>query len=114
MGATSTSRAARGTMPSARTPAPASTNGRAGLHDAERAVLTAVPAGVLPVVRGGVHHAEVGRRGVVEELGHLLERVGVGVLRPGRVGVGELGVEPGQTSRGLVGEGVVALAPPRP
>ena len=34
---------------------------RAGLHDAERAVLAEVAALVLPVVRGRVDHAEVGR-----------------------------------------------------
>ena len=69
---------------------------RPGLHHAQRAVLAPVPAGVLPVVGGGVHHAQVGRRRVVEELGDLLvgERVGVG--RPGGVGVGQLGGEPGE------------------
>ena len=64
---------------------------RAGLHDAERAVLAAVAALVLPVVRGGVQHAQVGRRRMVEELRDVVERerVRVGVAR--RVRVGALG-----------------------
>ena len=53
---------------------------RAGLHDADRAVLAEVAALVLPVVRGRVDHAQVGRGGRVEELGDLLEGERVGVV----------------------------------
>ena len=63
---------------------------RPGLHEPERAVLAEVAALVLPVVRGGVQHAEVGGGGRVEELGDLVERVRVGVLRPVRERVGAL------------------------
>ena len=69
---------------------------RAGLEYPERPVLAAVAALVLPVVRGRVHHAEVGRGGVVEELGRLLERVRVGVGGPLRMRVGQLGLETGE------------------
>ena len=83
VGATSTSRAARGTRPSLRTPLPREHERRPRLHEAERAVLAEVAALVLPVVRGGVEHAQVGRGRRVEELGDLVERVRVGVLACG-------------------------------
>ena len=51
----------RGTSPSLRTPLPREHERRPGLHEAERAVLAEVAALVLPVVRGGVQHAQVGR-----------------------------------------------------
>ena len=82
---------------------------RARLHDAERPVLAPVPALVLPVVRGRVDHAQVGCGRMVEQLGDLLERERIGVVAPVGVRVGELGVEPGEMRRRLVGERVVAL-----
>ena len=70
---------------------------RPRLHHAERAVLAEVAALVLPVVRGGVHHAQVGRRGVVEELRDLLERERVRVRRTrGDTGRRSLGGEAGE------------------
>ena len=57
---------------------------RARLHHAERPVLAPVAALVLPVVRGGVDDAQVGCGGMVEELGGLLEREGIGVVAPAR------------------------------
>ena len=71
-------------------------------------MLAEVAALVLPVVRGRVEHAEVGRGGRVEELRGLLvgERVGVGV--PVRVEVGPLGLEPDELVGRLVGERVAA------
>ena len=83
VGATSTRRPTRGTRPSLRTPFPAIDERRPRLHDAERAVLAPMAALVLPVVRGGVQHAEVGRRRMVEELRDVVvgERVRVGVAR---------------------------------
>ncbi len=80
----------RGTRPSARTPLPASSERRPGLDDPERAVLAAVAALVLPVVRGRVQDAEVGRGRVVEELRDVVVGEGVGVLAPVGVRVGEL------------------------
>ena len=82
-GAVSTRRAARGITPSDFTPLPPMHHRRPGLHDPERAVLAEVAALVLPVVRGRVEHAEVGRGGRVEELRGLLERERVGVVRRG-------------------------------
>ena len=64
---------------------------------------------VLPVVGAGVHDAQVGRRGMVEELSGLLVREGIGVVATVRMGVGELGVEAGEVGGRLVGERVVAL-----
>ena len=93
MGATSTSRPARGTSPSLRTPLPAITNGARACTMPERAVLAAVTALVLPVVGGGVQHAEVGRGRMVEELRDVVERVRVRVGGTRRVRVGALGVE---------------------
>ena len=66
------------------------------LDHAERPVLTPVAALVFPVVRGRVDDAEVGRRGMVEQLGRLLERERIGVVAPVRVRIGELGLEAGQ------------------
>ena len=82
---------------------------RTRLEHSERPVLTRVAALVFPVVRAGVHDAEVGRRGMVEQLRRLLVREGVRVVPPVRMGVGELGFEAGEASRRLVGERVVAL-----
>ena len=48
---------------------------RSGLDEAEGAVLTEMPALILPIVRGGVEHAEIGRGRGVEELGDLFEGV---------------------------------------
>ncbi len=110
VGATSTSRPARGTSPSARTPFAGDDEGRPGLHHVERAVLAAMPALVLPVVGGGVDHAQVGRGRVVEELGDLREPERVRVLAARGVGVSALGVQPGEPVRRLVGERVGALA----
>jgi hypothetical protein len=83
-------------------------------------MLAPVAAGVLPVVRRRVHYAEVGRRGGVEELRHLVvgERVGVG--RPLGVETGPLGVDAHEPVGGLVADRVAAVdlleleAPPRP
>ena len=72
-------------------------------------MLADVAALVLPVVPGGVQHAEVGRRGGVEELHDLLVRVRVGVVAAVRVLVGELGVEAGEGVGGLVRDRVGAL-----
>jgi hypothetical protein len=81
---------------------------RPGLDDIEGAVLTAVAAPVLVVVGGGVHHAQVGRRRVLEELRHLLVPVRVGVLRLGGIPPGGFGVGPGEAVDGLVGQRVAA------
>ena len=81
---------------------------RAGLHDAERAVLAAVAALVLPVVRGRVEHAQVGRGRVVEELRDVVVRVGVRVGGAGRVRIGALGVDAHEPVGRLVGERVRA------
>jgi hypothetical protein len=72
-------------------------------------VLAPVAALVLPVVRGGMDHAQVGRGGVVEQLGYLREREGVRVLAPGRVAVSAFDLEPREAVSGLVGERVGAL-----
>ena len=80
------------------------------LHHVERSVLTAMPALVLPVVGGGVDHAQVGRGRVVEELGDLCEPERVRVLAAPGVGMGALGVQPGEPVRRLVGERIGALA----
>ncbi len=81
---------------------------RPGLHDVEGAVLTAVAALVLPVVRGRVDHAEVGRRRVVEQLRDLVERERVRVLLARRVWLGALGGKPRELVGGLVGERIGA------
>ena len=104
--------AARGTSPRLRDAPARDHERRPGLHDAERAVLADVAALVLPVVRGGVQHAQVGRGGRVEELDDLLEGVRVGVVGAVRVQVGELGVERREGVGRLVGERV-ARPPPR-
>ena len=98
-----------GSSPSLRTPLPRDHERRAGLHDAERAVLAEVAALVLPVVRRRVDHAEVGRRGRVEELGDLVERVRVGVVAPVRVLLRPLVGERRELVGRLVGERVAAL-----
>ena len=79
VGATSTSRHARRHAAQRADAGAADHERRPRLHDVERAVLAAVAALVLPVVGGGVDHAEVGRGRMVEELRHLLvgERVAV-------------------------------------
>ena len=81
-----------------------------GLHDPERAVLAAVTALVLPVVRAGVQHAQVGRRRMVEELRDVVvrERVRVAVAR--RIRVGELGGEADEPVGRLVGDRVLPAA----
>ena len=70
----------------------------ARLHDAERTVLTAVASLVLPVVRGGVEHAQVGRSRVVEELRDVVERVRVRVRRTRWVRVARSASRPTSTS----------------
>ena len=70
---------------------------RPRLHHAERPVLAPVAALVFPVVRRRVDDAEVGCRGMVEQLGRLLERERIGVVAAVRVRIGELGVEAGET-----------------
>ena len=82
---------------------------RPGLHHTERPVLTAVPTCVLPVVGAGVHHAQVGCGGVIEQLGHLLEGEGIGVGGPGGVGIGQFGSQPRQAVGRLVGERILAV-----
>ena len=59
-------------------------------------MLTDVTTLVFPVVRGGVHDAEVGRGGMVEELRHLLERERVRVAGPVGERVGPLRGEAGE------------------
>ena len=83
---------------------------RARLHHVERPVLAAMPALVRPVVGGRVDHAQVGRGGVVEELGDLREPERIRVLAAGRVGVGAFCFQPGELVGGLVGERVGTLA----
>ena len=62
-------------------------------------MLAPVAALVLPVVRGGVDHAQVGRGGVVEELGGLLEGERIRVVATVGMRVGELGGQPGEVGR---------------
>ncbi len=81
----------------------------AGLHDADRPVLAEVTALVLPVVRGGMDHAQVGRGGRVEELGGLLERERVGVVVAVGVQPGALGLDADELVGRLVGQRVEAL-----
>ena len=71
--------------PEPRHPGAGDDEGRPRLDDAQRPMLPEVPALVGPVVRRTMDHAEVGRRRMVEELGELLERVGVAVLVATRV-----------------------------
>ncbi len=78
VGATSTSRQCRSTMPSCRTPAPEIDERGTRLDHIERTVL---PAVVLTTVRGGVDHAEIGRTGMVEDLCDVLVGVRVAVDR---------------------------------
>ena len=100
-----------GTRPSVAHALAADHERRPRLHEPERAVLAEVAALVLPVVRGGVEHAEVGRGGRVEELGDLVERVRVGVVGAVRVRVGALVVEADELVGRLVGERVAARRP---
>jgi hypothetical protein len=65
-------------------------SGGAHLHDAERPVLAALAAVVFPVVRRGVQTHDVGRRGVVEDLGDVLVGMGVRLLGAGGPPVVEL------------------------
>ena len=64
---------------------------------------------VLPVVRGGVEHAQVGRGRRVEELGDLLEGVGVGVVGAAGERVGPLLGQRRELGGRLVGQGIPAL-----
>ena len=89
---------------------PGDDEGRPRLHHVERSVLAAMPALVRPVVGGRVDHAQVGRGGVVEELGDLREPERIRVLAAGRVGVGAFRFQPGELVGGLVGERVGTLA----
>ena len=108
MGAVSTSRAALRDHAERLHALAADHHRGAGLHDPERAVLAEVAALVLPVVRGRVDHAEVGRGGRVEELRDLLVGERVGVVVAVRVEVGPLGVEADELVGRLVGERVAA------
>ena len=82
---------------------------RTGLDDVERAVLAAVTAPVLVVVGRRVDDAQVGRHRRLEELGHLLVPVRVGVLRLSREPVGGLRLGAGEAVHRLVPERVPAL-----
>ena len=79
------------------------------LDDAEGAVLTPMPALVLPVVGGGVDHAKIGGGRVVEQLRHLIEPVRVGVLAPMGVRVRPLALEAGEAVGRLVAERIGAV-----
>ena len=87
---------------------PADQERRPALNRTQGAVLADVAALLGPVVRRGVHDAEVGGVRVVEELGHLLEGEGVGVGGAFGEPGGELGVESGEAVRRTVPEGVPA------
>ncbi len=81
----------------------------ARLDDAERAVLTEVPALVLPVVGRRVQHAQVGRGRGIEQLGDVLVRERICVVAAMRVGPAPLLGEGRERGRRLVGERIVAL-----
>ena len=99
MGATSTSRAARGTRPSLRTPLPAITNGARAWTTPSDPCSPRWPPWSSQLCAAGVDDAQVGCGGVVEELGGLLERERIGVVAAVGVRVGELGREPGEMGR---------------
>jgi hypothetical protein len=82
--------------------------GCAGLHHAERPVLAQVTALVAPVVRCAVQDDEVGSRGVIEELGEVVECMGIRV-RPA-VGMRRNDLfSQARTVRGVLeGDGVLA------
>ena len=67
-----------------------------------------MPALFLPVVRGGMEHAQIRRGRCVEQLGDLIESVRVGVLRPGRKGVGAFVRQRRELVRRLIGQRVAA------
>ena len=86
---------------------------RPGLHDAQRTVLAAVAALVLPVVGGGVQHAQVGRRGMVEELGDVVERERVGVVARGGCGSARSASRPTRRSGDWSASGSAPVIPVR-
>ncbi len=53
-------------------------------------MLPPMTALVLPVVARGVDHAQIRSRGMIEQLGDLIEGVRIGVVAPRRVRVGDL------------------------
>src|SRR6202034_2683972 len=77
------------------------------LDHAQRPVFSEVPTLVNPVVGRTVNYAEVGRRGVVEKLGELLERVGVAVLVATRMRLCALGLKSDEARLVLHGERVL-------
>ena len=87
-------------------------------------MLAPVPTLVFPVVPGAMEHAQVRRRGVVEQLRDLREGVGIGVVGAHRMKVRKLVGERAEAVGRLVGErvgaadlehlGVTVVAPPEP
>ena len=88
MGATSTRRPARGTIPSLRTPLPAITNGARAWTTPSEPCSPRWPPWSSQLCAAGVEHAQVGRGGMVEQLRDVVvgERIGVGGARRIRVG----------------------------
>ena len=86
-------------MPSPRTPLPAITNGARACTTPSDPCSPRWPPWSSQLCAAEWIDAQVGRGGVVEELGDLLEGERVGVVATVGVRVGELGGEPGEVRR---------------
>ena len=75
-----------------------------GLHDTQRPVLPEVAALVAPEVGSRVLHHQIGGGRVVEELGQVLEGMGIGIVVPGRMGSRPLLFEGAEAHRVLAGQ----------
>ena len=93
--------------PEPRHPGTGDDKGCPRLHDAQRSVLSEVPTLVNPVVGRTVDHAEVRRRGMIEELGELLEGVGIAVLAAPRMPSCALGLKSDEARLVLHGKWVL-------
>ena len=109
VGATSTRRRGPGHEAVLAHAGPRQDERRPHLHGAERPVLAPLAALVLPVVGRAVQAHEIGGGGVVEQLGDLLVRVRVGLLRAVGPAVGQLVVERREPVGGGVAQRVAAL-----
>ena len=81
---------------------------RPRLDDAQRPVLTEVATLVTPVMRRRMQDDEIGRRGVIEELCHVIEGVRIRIVVSGRVGDRSFRRQGAEVRRVLAPHGVLS------
>ena len=112
VGATSTSRPARGTSPSSRTPLPAITNGARACTTPSEPCSPRWPPWSSQLCAAVCSTQRSGAAGWSKSCAIVVERERVRVGARGRVRVGELGVEADEPVGGLVGERIRRRSPP--